>query len=120
MLEAGDSLRTWALESLPSSWRAAQSLTSHKHPRCVSAAGGDEVAAEELGRHRRDYLDFEGEVSHDRGHVIRIAAGTFSSDLETPGVWRLTLHSDAITGNIELRQVEHGESRWMLTVLPSN
>jgi hypothetical protein len=29
-----------------------------------------------LGEHRRLYLDYEGPVSHDRGHVKRAGAGT--------------------------------------------
>lgn len=120
MLEADDSLRTWALKSLPGSWRAAQLLTAQKHPQCPSAAESNEVPAEELGRHRREYLDFEGEISDDRGHVIRIAAGTFSSDLETPDVWRVTLGSDVIEGQIELQRAEESESCWTLRCLPEN
>lgn len=29
-----------------------------------------------LGEHRRDYLDYEGPVSNDRGRVARVAGGT--------------------------------------------
>jgi hypothetical protein len=32
---------------------------------------------ERLADHRRDYLDYEGPVSNDRGHVTRVLAGTF-------------------------------------------
>ena len=31
----------------------------------------------QLGEHRRDYLDYEGPVSGNRGQVRRIAAGSF-------------------------------------------
>jgi hypothetical protein len=30
-----------------------------------------------LGDHRREYLEYEGPISNNRGHVSRVAAGTF-------------------------------------------
>jgi hypothetical protein len=59
MLEQGQSLRTWALASLPE-------------------LGQEEVVAEELAPHRLAYLDYEGEVSTGRGQVKRVAAGEYA------------------------------------------
>lgn len=57
MLEAGELLRTWRLDSPP------------RHE--------VEVRAEAFGDHRIIYLDYEGPVSGGRGHVQRWDAGTF-------------------------------------------
>lgn len=57
MLDAGDALRTWALPQRP------------------DAAGVQ--PAEQLADHRREYLDYEGPVSGNRGTVRRWDTGTF-------------------------------------------
>ncbi len=57
MLEWGDVLRTWALAEPP-------------QPNCS-------IAADPLSDHRTAYLDYEGPVSSDRGHVTRWDAGTY-------------------------------------------
>jgi hypothetical protein len=43
-------------------------------------AAGETCAAPELPPHRRDYLDYEGPVSGNRGHVTRITAGTWQAE----------------------------------------
>ena len=57
MLEDGDVLLTWALPKVP--------------------RVGEAVAAEQLADHRREYLDYEGPVSGDRGSVRRWDEGAF-------------------------------------------
>lgn len=37
----------------------------------------DQTPLTPLGEHRRDYLSYEGPISGNRGHVRRIAGGTF-------------------------------------------
>jgi hypothetical protein len=37
-----------------------------------------------LGEHRREYLEYEGQVSGDRGYVKRIAGGTCRVDWRSP------------------------------------
>jgi len=63
MLEDGATLRTWALESQPSSKAA--------------------VWANPLAPHRREYLTFEGPISGDRGTVTRWDAGEYQIVDET-------------------------------------
>jgi len=60
MFEQGAGLRTWAVERLP-------------------AADGPAVSAVPLPPHRLAYLDYEGQVSQNRGHVSRIAAGRYQA-----------------------------------------
>jgi len=57
MLEAGPVLRTWRLAARPEF--------------------GVSVAAEPIGDHRLEYLDYEGPVSAARGTVRRVETGTF-------------------------------------------
>jgi len=59
MLENGDTLQTWRLDSVPS--------------------GAAVISAEPLPDHRIAYLDYEGPVSRDRGTVKRVDAGEFTS-----------------------------------------
>lgn len=87
---------------------------------CSPSADGDEVAADELGRHRREYLDYEGEVSNNRGRVVRIAEGTYETDSETAILWRVTLQGAVITGPAELQRDDERESRWKLKCVPGN
>lgn len=56
-LENEGVLHTWALSELP--------------------AQGLEVRARKLPDHRLLYLDYEGPISGDRGHVSRVDAGTY-------------------------------------------
>ena len=62
MLEAGKSLKTWAID---------EPITA-----------GIELPARQLADHRLAYLTYEGPVSGQRGSVRRIAEGTF----RTPSV----------------------------------
>ena len=91
MLESGDVLRTWALERLPRDWQAAHSRTVGAYPNCPPLSPDNTVAAMQLGDHRRDYLELEGPLSGDRGTVMRVAAGTYRSEHESPGDWRVVL-----------------------------
>src|SRR4051812_45818892 len=44
-----------------------------------------------IGDHRRDYLEYEGPVSDDRGHVKRVASGTCSVQADEDGSYLLVL-----------------------------
>lgn len=59
MLEYGGVLKTWATEPLDS--------MSRQH----------ECTVEPIADHRLDYLQYEGEISRDRGRVERIVAGRY-------------------------------------------
>jgi hypothetical protein len=71
MFEQQESLRTFAtavIESLAS----GTSRFGAESPRTVA-----EMDARQLPHHRKDYLEFEGEISGGRGRVQRVIAGTF-------------------------------------------
>jgi hypothetical protein len=95
MIESGSALHTWALAELPS------------HVRGV-------VDAEELGKHRLAYLEYEGPIGGDRGTVSRIDAGTFASISQTDDCWKLRLDGSLLCGTIALRRAT--ENRWTLTL----
>jgi hypothetical protein len=115
MLESGDVLRTWALERLPLDWRAARSRTSAVHPNCPSLAVDSSVAAVQLSDHRRDYLELEGPVGGDRGTVVRVAGGTYHSEQEAPGSWRLVLSSEDLASRVQLSRSEADDDCWTLS-----
>lgn len=68
-------LRTWALDAAPDFDR------------------GDDFAitAQSLPDHRREYLEYEGPVSGDRGSVSRVASGTATWERKTPGAEKILL-----------------------------
>lgn len=115
MLEAGDVLRTWALEHLPNGWRAAHDATQRVFADCPPIAGTDRVAAEQLADHRRAYLEFEGELSGNRGRVTRIAAGTYQMEIDSPTKYRVLIAGDRITGCAELKRVDATNQQWSVT-----
>lgn len=55
-------------------------------PECV------EFEAERIGDHRRAYLEYEGEISHNRGRVFRVAEGTVWNVADSPD--RMTIEID--------------------------
>jgi hypothetical protein len=57
MLEAGDFLRTWAIDE--------------------PIVSGRDLRARALGNHRSIYLEYEGEIGGDRGWVRRVDEGTY-------------------------------------------
>jgi hypothetical protein len=92
MLEAGEVLRTWRLSEVP--------------------RPGLAVAAEPLGNHRKLYLDHEGPVSGNRGHVKRWDAGTFTWEVDSPDRLVIRLEGISCRGTAVLERNAAGN--WML------
>jgi hypothetical protein len=115
MLEAGDALRTWALPMLPRDWQTAQSHTVSMFPACAAASMANIVDAEPLGDHRRDYLEYEGRLTGERGLVTRIDGGNFDTLAESEQFWRLALHGGRVRGGITLTAGVMNASSWKLT-----
>ena len=63
-----------------------------------------------LADHRREYLDYEGSVSGDRGHVSRITTGYYKLDRMDDGFWRLTFRDLMATSQLEFHH--EAEDRW--------
>ncbi len=82
MLEAGDSLRTWALDS--------------------AIRSGTAIRARALGDHRPAYLEYEGEISGGRGRVVRVDAGTYRPVIWSANHVRVELSGSQLVGEVEL------------------
>jgi hypothetical protein len=98
MLEAGATLRTWRLADPP----------------CAGAT----VAATQLEDHRRRYLEYEGEISGGRGHVIRWDCGEFDWMAVSPQAIDLYLRGQRVRGRAYLRTDETGD--WSFRLAPLN
>lgn len=82
MLEAGEVLRSWRLESAP--------------------RPGQPIRAEAIGDHRRAYLDYEGPVSGNRGQVKRWDAGSFTWRRDDASCVEIVLDGARCRGRAEL------------------
>jgi hypothetical protein len=98
MLESGDVLRTWSLTQLPRDWAT---LDPENH---IDFSEENEVEAIQLADHRKSYLDYEGPVSGDRGHVRRLEAGEYDLNSESPETVIATLAGQIIRGQIAIRR----------------
>lgn len=90
MLERDGALMTWSLADLPEGWR-----TPPGH-------GVIELEAARLPDHRLDYLDYEGPVSGDRGHVKRIDRGDYEIVDESPEWLQVRLTGAVADGEVRL------------------
>ena len=84
MFEWGATLRTWAVNEEP-----ALGLT---------------CAAQALADHRLAYLEYEGEVSGNRGRVRRWDAGEYAIEEQEPGHWTLILAGPRLPCRLTLVQ----------------
>ena len=98
MLEFGDSLRTWAM---------------HREPQI-----GEEIAADELPRHRADYLEYEGPVSQGRGTVRQFDRGTFEVLQDATEQLSVHLNGEALQGRLQLTR-DVSNQRWIALLMPS-
>lgn len=92
MIEDGAALATWALERAPDEGRS--------------------VGAERLADHRRSYLDYEGPVSGDRGHVTRWDAGACTVHEREAGRWVVELVGEKLDG---MMTIVGDDQNWIVT-----
>jgi hypothetical protein len=72
--------------------------------------------ARRLPDHRRVYLDYEGPLSGDRGHVTRQAAGTLRWHSHDTDSLTATIDGRQLRGILRLRSLE--QDRWQLEFTP--
>ncbi len=84
MIEQGDVLLTWQLL---------------KEPIGLSSLP---IAAKRIGDHRKAYLDYEGPISRDRGHVRRVDAGTVEFEESTSDCYILSMAGSRLSGRFTL------------------
>jgi hypothetical protein len=92
MLEFGGSLRTWALPLPP---EAGQTQT-----------------ADALPDHRLAYLDYEGLISGDRGHVTRWDAGLFDVHAASESELEIVLRGEKLACRATLVRLPEMSQRW--------
>lgn len=95
MLEAGAVLKTWRLAAPP--------------------RPGPVVGAEALPDHRRQYLDYEGPISGNRGRVVRWDAGEFVWRMDTQDRIVVRLAGRRVQGTAVLERTAAAE--WRLTLV---
>jgi hypothetical protein len=99
MFESGGVLKTWKLAEPPRAGSAQPALLSFDH--------------------RLMYLDHEGPISGDRGHVIRWDQGTYDGSLADASLIRIRLSGRRLKGEIELQHQEG--DRWEVRLIePTN
>jgi hypothetical protein len=78
-------LATWQIGNSPEEWSRA----------------GVTLSAKRIADHRRLYLEYEGPISNNRGHVRRVAEGTFVLLEQSEKRWRIRLRG-TIMAELEL------------------
>ncbi|MFZ5828903.1 MAG: DNA polymerase ligase N-terminal domain-containing protein [Planctomycetota bacterium] len=91
-LEVGDALRTWSLPSPP--------------------AVGESMICESLGEHRLEYLDYQGPISGDRGHVIRWDRGSYQWLRDVADDVQVRLEGDWLRGKATLTRLPGSAQQW--------
>ncbi len=92
MLEVGEGLRTWALAAAPD-----EPQTSPAQP---------------LPDHRLAYLDYEGPISGNRGHVTRWDQGTYVEQSASETAWVLRLSGQRLRGMATLERGADPAGPW--------
>jgi hypothetical protein len=103
MFEQGAVLRTWALA---------------EEPRIDALQAGATIDAERLPDHRREYLDYEGPVSGDRGHVTTWDRGTFELQSDTAEEFAALVSGQRLRGRVRLVLLAGDDQRWGFSFEP--
>ena len=127
MLQKDDLLLTYELPSVPD---RVVGPAQTEHPQSTSfpaVEGTVELPAKRLPDHRIEYLEYEGSISGDRGHVRRVAHGTYTlpvqDDVRAVGMRptvQVLLDSPALRAELSIPIATVGETilmhvhRWSL------
>jgi len=98
MLESGDGLTTWALETPPQPDQA--------------------ITAQRLADHRPAYLEYEGPVSGGRGTVTRWDAGAYELLSQTSARWVLEIRGARLVGQLVLQTTPDSPNAWTVRFVP--
>jgi hypothetical protein len=90
MLELDGALMTWNLAELPPNWQTP------------SDQDAIELKATRLPSRRLAYLEYEGPVSNNRGHVTRIDRGDYEIAGESPAWLEVRLAGNIARGTVRL------------------
>ncbi|MCA9218071.1 MAG: hypothetical protein KDB27_33600 [Planctomycetales bacterium] len=81
MFECEDGLLTWAVDAIPQP--------------------GQTLLATQLPLHRKSYLDYEGPISKNRGHVTRVESGAYEVVSQSDNRFAAKMLGDNLRGAIE-------------------
>jgi len=99
MLDQGEALATWQLPENP----VTLMQTGTPAP----------LPAQRIADHRRAYLDNEGPVSKNRGHVTRLDAGTYELLQQQTGSWTIRLAGTRLIGTFRLTVTPLSSQNWL-------
>ncbi len=102
-IDQGEALATWQLL---------------EDPALLASGRIGAVRARRIADHRRAYLDYEGPVSGNRGHVTRLDRGDCRVLEERPNCWRVRLSGSILIGSYEIIAGGESERDWMLRPAP--
>jgi hypothetical protein len=91
MLERGDLLATWQLA---------------RHPRYAN----EPIAARRIGDHRKAYLEYEGPIARNRGHVTRVDAGSYQLLEVSDRGWTIECSGQFLRGRYTLSPLEANQT----------
>lgn len=81
-------------------------------PARLASAEIARIAAHRIADHRLAYLDYQGPVSGDRGHVTRIDRGLFRAVIQGSDRWRLHFQGALLIGNYDLVSGDDSGQHW--------
>lgn len=94
MLEVGDALKTFRLDSPP------ESITERV------------AAATPIFDHERRFLTYEGPVNQGKGSVRRVDVGRYETHSQGSVHWKLTLWGETLSGEYELKRSQANIDAW--------
>ena len=97
MIEDGATLATWRIEQPPD-----------------SLAGDQSIACQPIDDHRLAYLEYEGPVSGNRGHVTRHDAGTCTMSDRSLSPIQVHFDGGRLKGRFVMERVESTPDQWRL------
>ena len=103
LVHHGEVLRSWRLLESPDRWRFATQAAV--------------LPAEAIGDHRLQYLDYEGPVSRERGHVARWDHGEAEWLVEGTSSVRLRLSGGRLVGELTIDR-EASQPLWTARFFP--
>jgi len=89
-------------------------LATWKFPRDPTAPDVLPIEGARIADHRKAYLDYEGPVSADRGHVRRVDGGACEILESGEVAWRFELRGTRLNGRFTLRICGTEPRRWRL------
>lgn len=75
---------------------------------------GTPIEGRSLPAHRKRYLDYQGPVSGDRGHVTQWDAGRWRAIYCRPGSWLVRIDGRRVSGLVRLTCCDEETQRWIV------